>query len=94
MVSEDDRYLVISIQRGTNPEARRSRCSIWQSPILAIRTLVAGFDTKAEVIGNVGSTFFLRTDLDADLGRVVAIDASIRTGHGGRRSCQRERTPS
>ncbi len=72
-VSDDGRYLIISIERGTNPETQIEVLDLDQ-PDNGYRTLVEGFDTKAAVVGNVGSTFFVATDLDADLGRLVAIE--------------------
>ena len=72
-VSEDGRYLIISIERGTNPESRIEVLDLHR-PEDGYRTLVQGFAAKAAVVGNVDSTFFVSTDLDADLGRLVAID--------------------
>ncbi len=72
-VSDDGRYLIISIQRGTNPEIRIEVLDL-DDPDGGYRTLVTGFDTKVAVVGNAGSTFYVSTDLNADLGRLVAID--------------------
>jgi prolyl oligopeptidase len=72
-VTDDGRYLLISIQRGTSPETRIEVLDL-DRPDRGYRTLVAGFDVKAAVAGNAGSTFYVSTDLGADLGRLVAID--------------------
>jgi prolyl oligopeptidase len=72
-VSDDGRYLIISIQRGTNPETRLEVLDL-EEPDGGFRTLVAGFDSRAAVVGSVGSTFFVATDRNADLGRLVAIE--------------------
>jgi prolyl oligopeptidase len=71
-VSDDDRYLIISVQRGTNPENQVLVLEIEHAE-LGYRTLVGGFDAKAAVITNVGSTFVVLTDDTASRGRLVSI---------------------
>lgn len=72
-VSDDGRYLIVVITRGTNPETGIEVLDL-DHPDGGFRTLVAGFDTKAAVVGNVGSTFLVSTDHNAELGRLIAID--------------------
>ncbi|HLI43035.1 MAG TPA: prolyl oligopeptidase family serine peptidase [Acidimicrobiales bacterium] len=75
-VTEDGRWCVVSISRGTNPESR-----LLVRELAAGGTgegdwsvLVEGFSCKARVVTNVGSTFYLLTDLGADRQRIVAVD--------------------
>ena len=73
-VSEDGRYLIIYVSEGTEVSNR-----------LFYRDLQAG-DTVVELIpemeaeyvfvGNDGPVFFLRTNLDAPRGRLIAVDTS------------------
>jgi prolyl oligopeptidase len=72
-VSDDDQYLIISIQRGTNPESQVRVLSLAR-PDLGYRTLVGGFTGKAVVVGNVGATFFVLSDEGAGRGRIVTVD--------------------
>ena len=72
-VSEDGRYLTISISRGTNPEARLRLFDL-EDPGGGFRPLVEDFLSKAIVITNVGKTFYLLTDYRAERQRIVAVD--------------------
>ncbi len=73
LVTEDGRYLVISVWRGTEVKNQvfYKRLDTPDAPVVE---LLAGFDAEYEFIGNDGSTFWFLTDLDAPLRRVVAID--------------------
>jgi prolyl oligopeptidase len=72
-VTDDGRFVVISIGRGTFPEQQlhvldlEDSASGWQA-------LVADFASKAVLVTNVAQTFYLLTDFEADLQRVVAVD--------------------
>jgi len=71
-VTDDGRYLVLHVWEGTD---RRNRVFYRDlvTPgafIELIPDLVAGYD----FVGNTGSRFYFRTDLDAPLGRLIAID--------------------
>jgi prolyl oligopeptidase len=72
-VSEDGRFIIISISRGTNPEARIEVFDL-SDPGRGLVPLVSGFSSKALVVTNVGSTFFLITDDRAERQRLVAVD--------------------
>ena len=72
-VTDDGRFLVISIHRGTFPEAQVHVLDL-EDPEAGFRALVADFASKAVVLTNVGTTFFLLTDDGADLQRIVAVD--------------------
>ncbi len=73
LVTEDGRYLVISVWRGTEVKNQvfYKRLDVADAPVVE---LLAGFDAEYEFIGNDGSTFWLMTDSDAPLRRIVAID--------------------
>jgi prolyl oligopeptidase len=72
-VSEDGRFVLISISRGTNPESRIEVFDL-SEPGRGLVPLVSDFSSKAFVVTNVGSTFFLVTDDRAERGRLVAVD--------------------
>ncbi|HEY2916158.1 MAG TPA: prolyl oligopeptidase family serine peptidase [Candidatus Limnocylindrales bacterium] len=74
-VSADGELLVLVIWRGTDPE---NRIYVGDLPGgvegLAVRPLIDVPDAAYLPIGSIGRTLYLRTDKDAPLGRVVAID--------------------
>lgn len=74
-VTDDGRYLVISISRGTRPETRLEILDL-ERP--GADRVVVGRDFSAElaVAGNDGSRFFLVTDDGADRRRLVGADLS------------------
>jgi prolyl oligopeptidase len=72
-VSDDDRYLIITIARGTNPETQVQVLDL-DAPDNGFQVLVAGFTAKASVVTNIGSTFVVHTDDQTDRGRVVSVD--------------------
>jgi prolyl oligopeptidase len=83
-VSEDGGLLVVSIWRGTDPENRVYIADLAGGPEHAtVRPLLDRGDAGYWPIATLDRTMYLRTDLDAPLGRVVAIDVddpgSIRT---------------
>ena len=73
-VTEDGRYLIISVWRGTETKNQVFYKRL-DSPDAAVVELLAGFDAEYEFLGNDGSVFWFLTDLDAPLRRVIAIDA-------------------
>jgi prolyl oligopeptidase len=70
-VSEDGRYLIVTIERGSAPETRVLVKDLETGSDFV--SLVEDFSTKALVIGNVGSTFYLMTDRDAERGKLVEV---------------------
>jgi prolyl oligopeptidase len=77
-VTEDGRYLVISLWLGTD---RRNRVYVADlkdrlHPELTAPPLrlLDEFDAHYSFVANEGSLFYFRTDLDAPRGRVIAID--------------------
>jgi len=78
LVTEDGRYLLITLSPGAEPRNRLYVADLGQpsKPNLAapIRPLVESDDAEYAPIGNLGTTLFMRTDLDAPRRRVVALD--------------------
>ena len=72
-VTEDGRYLIISIDRGTDPKNLVFYKDL-QTPDSPIVELISEFEASYSFIDNDGEMFWFRTDLDAPRGRVIAID--------------------
>jgi prolyl oligopeptidase len=72
-VSEDGQYLVINVSAGTLVENAVFYQDLSQ-PASPIVELLANFDAEYQFLGNDASRFYFRTDLDASLGRIIAID--------------------
>jgi prolyl oligopeptidase len=72
-VTEDGHYLIISVWKGTDSKNLVFYQDLTQadSPVVE---LINTFNASYGVFGNDGSKFWVRTDLDAPRGRVVAID--------------------
>jgi prolyl oligopeptidase len=71
-VTDDGRYLVVSISRGTGTEQRVLVKDLAEDGEFV--ALVPDFEAKAGVITNTEGTFYLLTDRDAERGRVVTIE--------------------
>jgi len=71
-VSDDGRYLIILIERGL-PENQLHVLDL-TVPGASFRALVPDFASKAIVVTNAGTTFYLLTDYAADRQRLVAVD--------------------
>jgi len=78
-VSEDGRYLLISVSQGTDPRNLVFYQDL-QAPAAEVVELVSTFEASYDFIGNDGSLFWFRSDRDAPRGRVVAIDAADPNG--------------
>lgn len=72
-VTEDGRYLAVSVWRGTDPRNQLFYRDLAQ-PNAPMVELIAGFDADYTFLGNDGPVFWVRTDLDAPRYRVLAID--------------------
>jgi prolyl oligopeptidase len=72
-VTDDGRYLIISVWRGTEPKNQIFFKDL-QAPESPAVELIAGFEAEYDFIDNEGPTFWLMTDQNAALRRVVAID--------------------
>jgi len=71
-VTEDGNYLLIYVWHGTDPKNR-----VYYQKLEGngkIVKLLDRADASYTFIGNVGETFYFRTDLDAPRGRIIAID--------------------
>jgi len=72
-VTEDGRYLVITIWKGTGDKYRvmyRDLAEPYAAPI----DLISEFENEYTFVGNDATVFYFKTDLDAPRGRVIAID--------------------
>jgi prolyl oligopeptidase len=72
-VTEDGKYLIISVWRGTDPQNLIFYKDL-TAPESAVIELINEFEAEYNFIDNDGSVFWFKTDLNAPLGRVIAID--------------------
>ena len=71
--TEDGKHLIIHVRSGAASENALffKDLSKPQSPVVE---LFAKFDAKYSFVGNEGSIFWIKTDLDAPRGRLIAVD--------------------
>ena len=72
-VTEDGKYLIIHVWKGTEPKNRIFYKDL-SAPDAPVVELLNEADAKYSFIDNEGSTFLFRTDLNAPRYRVIAID--------------------
>ena len=72
-VTEDGRYLVITVWKGTDDKYRIIYKDL-QEPFGLPTELIKNFDNEYTFVGNDGPVFFFQTDLNAPRRRVVSID--------------------
>ena len=72
-VTDDGRYLVISVWQGTSPKNRLYYKDLTQ-PDSPVVKLLDDFDAQYSFVDNDGPLFWIQTDLDAPRGRLIAID--------------------
>src|SRR5271169_3070059 len=72
-VTDDGRYLIISVAQGTSPKNRLYYKDLTKPDSQVVR-LLDDFDAQYRFIDNDGPTFWFHTDLDAPRGRLIAID--------------------
>ena len=72
-VTEDGRYLIISVWKGTSPKNLLFYKDLTQ-PDASVVELINEFEAEYSVIDTDGTTFWVQTDLNAPKGRVIAID--------------------
>jgi prolyl oligopeptidase len=72
-VTDDGRYLVLYQSKGTSPNNELSVKDL-ERPDAPILKLIDTADAMYAPIDNAGTTFWLRTTLDAPNGKVIAID--------------------
>jgi prolyl oligopeptidase len=79
-VTDDGRLLVLNVWRGTDPENRVYVGNLTGgADAAAVRPLLNEADASYVPIGAIDGTLYLHTDLDAPMGRVVAIDLAVPT---------------
>ncbi|MCC7292822.1 MAG: S9 family peptidase [Phycisphaerales bacterium] len=74
-VTEDGRYLVIAVSQGTDPRNLVFYKDLAQ-PAAPVVELISTFEADYEVVGNEGTTFWVKTDYNAPRKRIVAIDVT------------------
>jgi prolyl oligopeptidase len=72
-VTEDGRYLVLTIGKGTNRKYRIMYRDL-QEPFGMMTDLIEHFDNEFGLLGNVGPLFFFKTDDGATRKRVISIN--------------------
>jgi prolyl oligopeptidase len=72
-VSEDGRFLIISISQGSDPKNRIFYKDL-EKPDAAVVELLNKQDAAYDFVGCDGNIFWFKTDLAAPRGRIVAID--------------------
>jgi prolyl oligopeptidase len=72
-VTDDGHYLVITVWQGTSPKNRLYYKDLSKADSDVVR-LLDDFDAEYQFIDNDGSVFWIKTDLDAPRGRLIAID--------------------
>ena len=75
-VTDDGRYLAITIWRGTDPENRLAYAALHAAAREPLRVipLVDEADARYELVGTDGATWYVLTDRDAPRRRIVAVD--------------------
>src|SRR5207302_380986 len=74
-VTDDGRYLIITVQRGTDPKNRIFYKNL-VDPNSNVVELLNKADAEYTFIDNEGPVFAFRTNLNAPLGRIVTINTS------------------
>jgi prolyl oligopeptidase len=73
-VSEDGKWLIINVGKGTSPKNMVYFKSL-ESPNSTIQPVVDNMDANYSFIGNDGSKFYFSTDKDSPRGKIVSVDA-------------------
>src|SRR6184192_2906311 len=74
-VTDDGRYLIVTVQRGTDPKNRIFYKNL-VDPESKVVELLDKADAEYSFIDNEGPVFAFRTNLNAPLGRIISIDTS------------------
>jgi prolyl oligopeptidase len=72
-VTEDGQYLIISVWKGTDTKNLLFYKDL-QATEGRVVELIRDFEANYDFIGNLGPVFYFRTDLNAPMGKVIAID--------------------
>jgi len=95
-VTEDGRYLIVTLENGTDPRNRLLYADLGDPlhPDLGapVEAIVDAERAELTVLGNAGPVLFVRTDLDAPNRRIVAIDLRLRSGPADWKSIVAEST--
>jgi prolyl oligopeptidase len=70
-VTDDGRYLVITVSRGTGTETHVLIKDLHDHPDSALKAITEPFQAQVIVAANIGTTFYLLTDLGAERSRLV-----------------------
>jgi prolyl oligopeptidase len=73
-VTDDGRYLIISVWRGTDPNNLVFYKDLSIAPTVLVVELIPDFEASYGFVNNDGSRFWFLTNLDAPKGRLMAID--------------------
>ncbi|MBL9165379.1 MAG: S9 family peptidase [Planctomycetaceae bacterium] len=74
--TEDDKYLILSIARSTDPQNQVLIRPVAAAADAPWTTLIGDFENEFGFIGNLGDKIYFMTDLDAATKRVVAMDVT------------------
>jgi len=74
-VTDDGRYLIISVSEGTDPKNRVLYQDL-TTPDAPVVELLMDFDASYDFVENDGSVFWFKTDLTAPRSRLIAIDVT------------------
>jgi prolyl oligopeptidase len=72
-VTDDGHYLVIYVSQGTSPKNRLYYKDLTKPDSQVVR-LLDEFDASYQFVDNDGPVFWIKTDLDAPRGKLIAID--------------------
>lgn len=72
-VTDDGHYLVITVEQGTSPKNRLYYKDLTK-PDAQVVKLLDDFDAEYRFVDNDGPVFWIRTDLNAPRGKLIAID--------------------
>jgi prolyl oligopeptidase len=72
-VTDDGRYLILHVSAGTD---RRNRIFYRELESDTFIELIGELEAGFEFVGNSGTVFYFRTDLDAPRGKVISIDVT------------------
>jgi prolyl oligopeptidase len=75
-VTEDGRYLVITVWKGTDDKYRVLYKDLSEPYGMPVE-LIDNFENEYSFVGNEGPTFFFKTDVDAPKKRLIAIDIRL-----------------
>jgi len=74
-VTDDQRYLIIQVWRGTEQKNLVFYQDLEDENRKVVQ-LISEWDAEYEFLGNEGGVFYLKTDKDAPLHRVIAVDTA------------------